>query len=142
MKSVKYLLASLIVLTSHISYANQSQPTLDVGAAVDYGLGLTAKYGRYSLFVGGDGAAFDVRVKNFSRASQSYFFYIDVGAFIEDYDGNNPDRDDRVGVRVPFGIHFGIEKDIYAYAQLAPSIDVNNDTDFDVEAALGIRFRF
>lgn len=142
MKSVKYLMALALFLSAQVGSSNQSQTSMDVGAAVDYGLGLTAKYGRYSLFVGGDGAAFDVRVKNFTRSNESYYFYIDVGAYIEDYDGNNPDKDDRAGVRVPFGIHFGIEKDIYAYAQLAPSIDVNNDTDFDVEAALGIRFRF
>jgi hypothetical protein len=125
-----------------VTQANSSQPTFDVGAGVDYGLGLTAKYGRYSLFVGGDGAAFDVRMKNIKRDNQNYYFYIDLGAFIEDHDGRNADKDDRIGLRVPFGIHFGIEKDIYAYAQLAPAIDFNNDTDFDVEAALGIRFRF
>lgn len=142
MKTLALLTSAVLLLSTQASNASQSQTSMDVGAAVDYGLGLTAKYGRYSLFVGGDGAAFDVRIKNFTRANENYHFYIDVGAYIEDYDGNNPDKDDRIGVRVPFGIHIGIEKEIYAFAQLAPSIDVNNDTDFDVEAALGIRFRF
>jgi hypothetical protein len=142
MRSLSLLFVASLLLAAPVSHANSSSVSLDVGAAVDYGLGLTAKYGRYSLFVGGDGAAFDVRMKNFSRNNHSYYFYIDLGAFIEDHDGRNVDKDDRIGLRVPFGIHFGIEKDIYAYAQLAPAIDFNNDTDFDVEAALGVRFRF
>ena len=141
-KLKRLILINLLVLCSAHATADNQISGFDLGVAYDIDLGITAKYQRYSLFISGKGVAFDVRVKNFQQSAQNYYFYIDVGAFAEDHDGKSDKHDDRVGIRVPFGVHFKLESKLSAYFQLAPAIDFKNDNDFDVDAAIGIRYRF
>ena len=114
----------------------------DAGIAYDMELGITAQNKGFTFFVSGDAFAVDYRLENFYNRGKSLVLYIDGGAFIEQYKGNDPDRDDRVGIRLPIGIGFGLARDLEGYIQAVPSLDFSNDEDFDVDGALGVRYRF
>ncbi|NVJ58800.1 MAG: hypothetical protein HWE27_00335 [Gammaproteobacteria bacterium] len=141
---MKHLLkaAVIVALFSSAPTLMAKKSGFDAGIAYDMELGITAQYKGFTFFVSGDALAFDYRIENFYNRQKTVVFYIDGGAFIEEYNGNNPDRDDRVGLRLPLGIGFGLARDLEAYIQAVPSIDFSNDEDFDVDGALGVRYRF
>ena len=115
---------------------------IDLGGAYDLDLGLNAQYQGYTFFLNGDAAAVDVWVQSFKNDSKTLHMYVDVGGFVESYNGNDTTRDDRVGIRAPIGMTFGLDRNIEAYIQAVPSYDFNNNNGFNVDGALGIRYRF
>lgn len=137
------ILTALLALGSQNLSANNNRAGFDLGVAYDLDeIGITAQFSRYSLFFDGDSAAFDVRVQNFYNDRKTLHFYIDIGAFIIDRGNNNGFVEDSVGIRAPVGMMFGLERNLEAYIQAVPSYDFENDGDFDVNGALGIRYRF
>lgn len=137
---IKITLVLIMLAAAPTLWAKKSG--FDAGIAYDMDLGVTAQYSRFSFFISGDALAVDYRIENFYNREKTLVLYIDGGAFIEEYDGNNPDRDDRVGIRVPIGVGFGLAKDLEAYIQAVPSIDFSNDEDFEIDGAMGVRYRF
>ena len=137
----KISLATLLTLTL-VSSPLFAKGNFKAGVAYDLDGGLTAQYSGYSFFVNGDAVAIDYRFQNFTNDNKSLHFYVDLGAYIENYDGNNAEIDDRVGIRAPVGMTFGIANDWQAYIQAVPNYDFNNDDGFDVDGAIGIRYRF
>ncbi|WP_196139235.1 hypothetical protein [Aliikangiella sp. G2MR2-5] len=136
------LVAVLYFFSSNVFSANQSKSSLKLGVAYDLDIGVSAQYKGYSFFVNGDAFAFDVRAQNFYNDNKSLHFYVDLGGFIENYDGNDTTRDDSAGVRAPIGMTFGIARDFQAYIQAVPNYDFSNEAGFDVDGAIGIRYRF
>jgi len=132
----------LLAFLSVLSLPSAAKGTFKLGVAYDLDGGITAQYKGYSFFVNSDAAAIDYRFQNFTNDNKTLNFYIDLGAFLENYDGNNADTDDSVGIRAPIGMTFGISNDFQAYIQAVPNYDFNNDSSFDVDGAIGIRYRF
>lgn len=121
---------------------SSSKTNIRVGIGYDLDIGLTAQYKGYSLFVSNDGFAMDVRYQNFHNDKKTMHLYFDFGGFLENYHGNDSNRDDRVGIRAPIGMTFGMAKNLQAYIQAVPNYDFNNDQGFGVDGAIGIRYRF
>ncbi|TQV71092.1 hypothetical protein FLL45_22455 [Aliikangiella marina] len=119
-----------------------SSSNFKLGLGYDLDGGITAQYRGYSFFINGDALAIDWRLENFTNDKKSLHVYIDLGGFIENYDGNDSTRDDRVGLRAPVGITLGITRELQAYIQAVPNYDFNNDEGFEVDGAIGIRYRF
>lgn len=73
--------------------------------------------------------------------------YYGIGGRVKLRDNNN-DRgrnndDTLIGVRVPFGISYIFaHAPLDIFAEIVPIFDVVPDTDFDINAAIGIRFYF
>jgi len=135
----------MILITSCSALADNKRHSrigIDVGVAYDLDLGITAQHKGYTLFFNGDAVAFDVRVQNFYNDRKSLHLYVDMGGFVESYGGNNNSKDDRAGIRMPVGLTFGLERNLEAYVQAVPNFDFSNDAEFDIDAALGIRYRF
>ena len=58
-------------------------------------------------------------------------------------DKNHNNNDPQIGVRVPFGIcYLFAEQPLEIFAEIVPILDVVPDTDFDINAAIGIRYYF
>jgi len=52
-------------------------------------------------------------------------------------------KDDKLGVRIPVGLEYIFENvDLGAFFELVPVLNLTPDTDFDLEAGIGIRFFF
>jgi hypothetical protein len=52
-------------------------------------------------------------------------------------------RDDKVGIRVPFGAAYLVDgAPLEIFAELVPVVDLAPDTDMDLEGGIGIRFYF
>ena len=135
----KILVAVIVFLFSHTVF---SANNFKLGVAYDLDGGITAQYNGYSFFLNGDAAAIDFRFQNFTTEKRKLHFYVDLGGFVESYEGNDNTKDDRVGVRAPVGMTFGIAKELQAYVQAVPNYDFNNDDSFNIDGAIGIRFQF
>ena len=56
---------------------------------------------------------------------------------------NEGSRDDEIGVRFPLGLAWVFaDGGLMTFLELAPILDLSPDTDFDINAALGLRFIF
>ena len=52
-------------------------------------------------------------------------------------------KDDKFGIRIPVGIEYLFEDiSLGAFFELVPVLNLDPDTDFDLEAGIGIRFFF
>jgi hypothetical protein len=106
-----------------------------IGFAVDKGLGITAQFGNINAFLGDDGITGDylfAQGKFGDKGPVNWF--VGAGAFIGWNHG--------YGVRMPVGITFGFAKQWDVYVQVAPELDIDGNTDFGVDGALGVRFAF
>ncbi len=70
------------------------------GVAYDLDGGLTAQYSGHRFFLNGDAIAIDYHFHHFTNDNNSLHFYIDLGAFIENYD--RFDVDGAIGIRCHF----------------------------------------
>ena len=72
-------------------------------------------------------------------------YYVGVGArvvFHED-EGRNDNGETHVGIRVPFGLHFEVtETSLELFGEIVPVLDVAPNTEFDIDAAVGVRYLF
>jgi len=145
---LKQILITLtLLLLSCNSFAEEKSNTssrigIDLGIAYDLDLGVSAQYKGYTFFVNGDSAALDVRVQNFNNDRKTVHFYVDLGGFVKNYNGNDSTQDDSAGIRAPIGMTFGLERNLEAYIQAVPSYDFSNDKGFSIDGAVGIRYRF
>ena len=56
---------------------------------------------------------------------------------------NRDNKDDKFGIRFPLGIEYLFENiSLGAFFELVPILNLDPDTDFDLEAGIGIRFFF
>lgn len=72
--------------------------------------------------------------------------YFGIGGrfkFDDDYDLNNCDNDNRVGIRIPLGIDYLFEKvPVDIFLEIVPILDLAPETELDFNAGLGSRFFF
>lgn len=121
-----------VLQTPTMALAETSRVKL--GAAFDLGLGVTAQVDKFDLFAGDDGAAIDYRIysKNL-EASVPLTLYISAGGYA-DWDGD-------FGARLPVGLELDFAPKWQAFGALIPDLEIHDDTDFDIEAAIGIRYQ-
>lgn len=66
-------------------------------------------------------------------------FYLGIGGRLK----FRSNRDNKVGVRFPLGLHTRIGRSRFdLFGELAPILDLAPDTDFDFAAAIGVRYYF
>jgi len=108
-----------------------------LGFAFDQGFGVTGSLKNFNGFVGNDGFAIDYIFHKEPlklEAPGQMFWYIGAGGY--------HDWDSDTGVRVPIGAEWDFAKSLDAYAQIIPGARVNNDAEFNLDAAIGIRYQF
>ncbi|NVJ51273.1 MAG: hypothetical protein HWE11_12860 [Gammaproteobacteria bacterium] len=132
----------VILLTTGSTHLAAKKSGFDLGVAYDLDVGVTAQFNHYSLFFNSDAVAFDANLETFYNSKKSAALYIDFGAFYQDREANNDTFEDRVGIRLPIGVTFGLGRNVEAYIQAVPHYDFNNDKDFDVDGAIGVRYQF
>ncbi len=142
MVTKKVLLIVSLLLATLSANAKTSRAGFDLGIAYDLDLGASLQFNQFTIFANSDAVALDVRLQNFYNDRKTINVYIDLGGFYEQYNGNNADRDDRAGIRLPIGLSFGLNRNLEGFIQAVPSIDFGNDNKSDVDGALGIRYRF
>lgn len=65
--------------------------------------------------------------------------YYGIGARVLDEDG----RKTKAGIRIPLGVDYLLYKlPLSLFVEIVPRLDLTPDTDFELDAALGIRYRF
>lgn len=109
------------------------------GFGFDQGFGVAAQFNNINAFLGNDGISGDYIFKQGSFDKDFPFnWYVGGGAFI-DWDG------DEFGVRVPLGLTFPFAKNWDVYGQVSPDLayrDKQDDFEFGVSAAMGVRYAF
>jgi len=109
-----------------------------LGFGFDQGFGATGSFKNFNGFIGNDGFAIDYIFKKEPMkvdAPGQMFWYIGGG-------GYRNWNDNETGARVPVGAEWDFSKDFDAYAQIIPGLNVNDDPDFNLDAAIGIRYKF
>jgi len=128
---------------------NLSALGVKAGIAFDQGFGITAQFdNKINAFIGNDGVSADYILKNGAFDSEVPInWYVGVGSAINWNDHNN--NDNAYSVRVPLGVSIPFAKSWDVYGQAAPDLalidrhnDNENDVEFGVDVALGIRYAF
>lgn len=73
-----------------------------------------------------------------SQGKSSLPVYYGIGARML----NEDNKDTKAGIRIPVGLDYKIEKmPLSLFIEIVPRLDVSPDTDFELDAAAGIRYR-
>lgn len=129
----KTILISMLALS--LLLPNFAQAKISVGVAIDMDLSLVAQIDRYNLVLGDTGFVVDYLVKTGrfdNKTPLSWYF----GG------GGWAGWDDGFGVRAPVGISWYFAKGWDLYGQVQPVADFDNNFDFSVDGAVGVRFSF
>ncbi|TMM45096.1 hypothetical protein [Colwellia ponticola] len=129
----KFIVISILVLTLFLSDIAQAQ--VKVGVAIDMDLSVVAQVDRYNLVLGDSGFAVDYLVKTGRFDNNTPLSWYVAG-------GGWAGWDDGFGVRAPLGISWYFAKGWDLYGQVQPVADFDNDFDFSVDGAIGVRFAF
>lgn len=143
MKYIKFVCLSLLAMQMFAGTAfakvttNNALSGVRLGFAVDRGFGVVGSIKQFTLFIGNDGAAADYIIQKepwHTSLKGQVYWYLGGGVY-GDWNGNR-------GVRVPIGAEWHFIQKLDAYAQLNPYLRVNNHSQFGLDAAVGIRYRF
>ncbi|WP_394175787.1 hypothetical protein [Thalassotalea litorea] len=118
------------------SYAN-----VQLGLAIDKGLGLSAQIDNVQLFAGNNGISLDYKFQQgIFKQNAPLSWYLAAGAYVGEND---------YGMRVPLGIKLHIAQGWHVFGQLAPQLEMhdnnNHDDDdfkFGLSSAIGVRYSF
>jgi len=151
-KTTKTLTGSLLLATLSASVlaapqTNSSASSIKAGVAFDQGFGVTAQFNnKINAFIGNDGVSADYLLKQGAfNADFPINWYVGVGGAIN---WDDHDHDNSYAVRVPLGASIPFAKSWDVYGQVAPDLAFqdkhNNDDDFEfgVDVALGVRYGF
>ena len=131
MKKLVLLTAPLFLL----SFSSVAQEGVKVGVALDMDLSLVAKIDRYNIVLGDRGFAVDYTIESgFFDKTTPLSWYVSGGGWAGWEDG--------FGVRVPVGVSWVFAKNWDLYGQVQPVADFDDDFDFNVDGAIGVRFAF
>lgn len=122
------------------------------GVAFDQGFGITAQFdNNINAFIGNDGVSADYILKQGPLDLDVVInWYVGVGGAINWSDhGRNNSNDNSYSVRVPLGVSLPLATGWDVYGQAAPDLalidrhnDNDNDVEFGVDFALGVRYGF
>ncbi len=135
MENMKKILI-LAAMLPGLSMAQGQIEALNVGMAMDQGLSVVVEANdQYRGIIGNDGLAFDFIVQRGAFANKLPFdWYVGAGVWNE--------WDDGFGLRVPLGLDWNFAKRWNMYGQLHPELDLNDDLDLNIGAAVGITYGF
>ena len=132
----KYILTltAVAALTTTPAYS-----AVKVGLGFDQGFGVTAQFNNINAFIGNDGAAVDYVFKRGNFGDDVPLnWYVAGGAFLG--------WDHGAGVRLPLGVSMAFNSKWDAYLQVHPQLDfdhgAHSDTHFNLDAGIGVRYRF
>lgn len=133
---LSFLLAFMLIGVAQAE--DGSMKGVKLGFGFDRGFGIVGSMGTFNGFIGNDGVAVDyLFVKNSLNAEgikAPMSWYVGGGGF-GDWDGD-------FGVRLPVGIEMGFAERLDGYGQIIPRFRVNNNADFGLDFALGVRYAF
>lgn len=127
----KIILAALTA----VSFASVAETGVKVGIARDMDLSIVAQYNQFNFVLGDKGIAVDYIIKRGTFNPETPLtWYVGGGA----YAGFNHG----LGVRAPLGVEWAFAKGWDAYIQAHPTLDFDDDVDFGIDGALGVRYAF
>ena len=101
------------------------------------GFGMTGSAGNLNDFIGNDCVSIDYVFNKYKLnvdVNVPVFWYVGVGGY-GDWDGD-------IAVRLPVGVQVNFTKRVDGYAQAMPRFRFNNNTDFGLDFAAGVRYLF
>ena len=129
-------LVSLLLIGT--AYSEQAPlKNLKIGFGFDRGFGISGSVGKLNGFIGNDGASVDYIFNRHALnvdANVPSFWYVGLGGY-GDWDGD-------LAVRLPVGVQVNFTKRVDGYAQIMPRFRFNNNTDFGLDFAAGVRYLF
>lgn len=154
-KTILSVMICLFLLTLFVASANAAErKKVGLGVIAGQPTGLTAK------FMLDDVNAIDAGVGWKTSGDNEFHIYGDylyhINGLINVTKGQMPlylggglryvsreNKDDKFGIRIPVGIEYLFENvSLGAFFELVPILNLTPDTDFDLEAGIGIRFFF
>lgn len=141
MQYIKSIILGSVCALSLCSIAHAEENPLKglkLGFGYDQGFGLTGQLGKFNGFIGNDGLAVDyIVVREKIEAKIPLHWYIAGGGYI-DWD----DKDEDFGARAPVGVEASFATGWDAYAQVIPKLEIIEDFEFGLDAAIGVRYQF
>ncbi|UZE96044.1 hypothetical protein [Alkalimarinus alittae] len=140
MRHIKPVILSAVFALSSSTIAHAEENPLSgakLGFGHDKGFGLTGQLGKFNGFIGNDGLAVDyIIVREKIEAEIPLHWYIAGGGYI-DWRG-----DDDFGLRSPVGLDLNFAKGWDAYVQVIPELEIVQEFEFGLDAAIGVRYQF
>lgn len=127
---------------SSLVYANESeyQPDVALGLGVDQGLSALFELNdNKRVSIGEDGMAFDYLFQQGSLNNKTLpglDWYVGLGGWSKWNDDND------FGVRFPLGLEWNYQNQIKVYGQVHPGLDLHDDVDLQIRAAVGVLYKF
>lgn len=141
MRHIKPLILSAVFALFISSMAEAEENPLSgikLGFGYDQGFGITGQLKQFNGFIGNDGLAVDyIAVRKKIEAEAPLHWYIGGGAYL-DWD----DKEDDFGLRAPVGVDLTFTSGWDVYAQLIPKLELVEDFEFGLDAAIGVRYQF
>ncbi|MEX0772955.1 MAG: hypothetical protein WD038_07290 [Balneolales bacterium] len=150
-----FVLLLVLPLTVQQAHSQVRDGNLGLGVVVGDPTGITAKLWLDDLNALAGTAAWSFRGNTSLQLNADYLrhnfdhidlnrgsmaFYYGLGGRLLAREGN---RDDRFGVRVPFGLSYFFANDpIEIFAEVVPILDIVPGTDFTSNSGVGVRYYF
>ena len=136
-KITRPVLLSCLLLSGALYAEAAPLKNLKLGFGFDRGFGITGSVGDLNGFIGNDGVSvdyiFNKKTLNVD-ANVPVFWFVGAGGY-GDWDGD-------LAVRLPVGVQVNFAKRVDGYAQIMPRFRFNNNTDFGLDFAAGVRYLF
>jgi len=160
-KTIKALAGFLLLATIYNPVFAETEKTqiekdlsasgVKLGVAFDQGFGVTAQFdNNINAFIGNEGVSADYILKQGPLDLDVVInWYVGVGGAINWDDHSHHNNDNAYSVRVPLGVSLPLATGWDVYGQAAPDLafidrhdDDDNDVEFGVDFALGVRYGF
>jgi len=136
--SIIFLLTFPLISTTHAEESTKSAiKGAKLGFGYDRGFGVTGSYGNFMGFVGNDGIALDYifhKEKLKVDVDAPMHWYVGAGGYV--------DWEDHLGARLPVGAEVQFTKNVDAYAQAIPRLQLDDGTKFGLGLGIGVRYIF
>jgi len=159
-KTIKALAGFLLLATIYNPVFAETEKTqiekdlsasgVKLGVAFDQGFGVTAQFeNNINAFIGNEGVSADYILKQGPLDIDVVInWYVGVGGAINWDDNSHHNNDNAYSVRVPLGVSLPLATGWNVYGQAAPDLafidkhNDDNDVEFGVDIALGVRYGF
>lgn len=140
MKIVKVIVLGVIntlIFEGTVSAENNYLKGKKFGFGIDRDFGVAGTVGKINGFLGNKGVSIDNIFKKKTlkiEVNEPVFWFIGVGGY-GDWDGD-------FGVRLPVGAEWYFQKNLDAFAQLIPNLQIAKKPKFGLSFGFGIRYQF